>query len=682
MKYKQLAFLLAFPYLCSAQAKIDTTLNLQPVDVKIHFSKQSLMSASSSFHTLNEATIQQQQPTTLLTAMNTVAGIRMEERSPGSYRVAMRGSLIRSPFGIRNTKIYIDEFPLTDAGGNTYLNLVDPSFIQQISILKGPDGSLYGANSGGVIKIQPKGFGTLTDNISLNLMGGSFGLFAQQLGIQRQVNDKYQFAFNQSFTRSDGYRDNTALNKKAFQTTHQWNYNPVSQLRLYALYTDLAYQTPGGLTWQQYEDNPRQSRPAAGAIPSAKDQKAAIYNKTFFAALAHSTALTDGLSHHIAVYGSHTNFENPFITNYEVRKESNLGLRTYVSWDKDLSGRSLQMQLGAEGTIGWNKIHNYDNNKGDRGKLQAEDDLDNHSISVFYRTQLEILKHWNIEASVGLNQNKINYQKYYPLAEKGDIKLDMEWMPRIATNYQWQNMSWRFAYAKGYSTPTLAEVRSSDNIINKDLQAEKGNNFEIGYKIKTNNQRLIFDIAAYDYKMNNGIIRQLNEAGIEYYSNVGQMKQKGVESTVWLYVPTQSLLFQAITYQGAVAYNHYRFGHYEVGTQNLQGNRMTAVPNWVWSNTLFVDFAKHFHLNLYHNYTSSSPLNDINTVYAKKFNLVQAKLAWNTTIIRNTAAQLYVGVDNLLNEKYSLGNDINAFGGRFFNAAPTRNFYAGMKISI
>lgn len=37
------------------------------------------------------------------------------------------------------------------------------------------------------------------------------------------------------------------------------------------------------------------------------------------------------------------------------------------------------------------------------------------------------------------------------------------------------------------------------------------------------------------------------------------------------------------------------------------------------------------------------------------------------------------GIDNILNQKYSLGNDLNAMGGRYYNAAPTRNFYIGVK---
>lgn len=682
MKRNLLCILLILPIFSIAQSQKDSTILLQPVNLKLHFSKQSSLSASSSVHTLNEQHIEQQQQTTLLTSMNSIAGVRMEERSPGSYRIAMRGNLIRSPFGIRNTKVYIDELPFTDAGGNTYLNLIDPSFVKQIDVIKGPDGSLYGANIGGIIRIEPKGFGEIDSQIALDLSTGSYGLFHQQLGIQQKVNTKYQFSLNQSFLTSDGYRDHTALHKKAFQTAHQWNYNPSSQIRLYALYTDLGYETPGGLTQSQYDSNPRQARPAAGPNPSAEAQKAAIYNKTLFGGLSHDKEINDYLTHHIAIYGSHTDFKNPFITNYEIRKEDNLGFRTYLSWNKKLNNKAFQMQLGAEATFGWNKIHNYDNNKGVAADLQAEDDLNNRTINVFYRAQLEILNNWNVEASVGLNQNNIDFKTYYPTSENGNIKFDVEWMPRIATTYVLNNMSWRLSYAKGYSVPTLSEVRSSDNIINVNLQAEKGNNYEVGYKIRSADKRLIFDLAAYNFKIKNGIIRQLNDAGIEYYSNVGEINQKGVEGTIWLYIPTDLQIIKSINYQGAVAYNHYRFGEYQVANQDLKGNKVTTVPDWVWTNTVFLEVSKSIQLNIYHNYTSSSPLNDANTVFSKNINLLQAKLIWTKNISPKIKSQLYLGVDNLLNERYSLGNDINAFGGRYFNVAPARNYYVGLRLTM
>src|SRR3982750_1058709 len=98
-----------------------------------------------------------QHAASLIPAFNAVAGVRMEERSPGSYRLSLRGSLLRSPFGVRDVKVYFDEIPLSDAGGNTYLNALDINSIRSVEVLKGPDGSLFGANSGGVVILRPTG---------------------------------------------------------------------------------------------------------------------------------------------------------------------------------------------------------------------------------------------------------------------------------------------------------------------------------------------------------------------------------------------------------------------------------------------------------------------------------------------------------------------------------------------
>jgi iron complex outermembrane receptor protein len=40
----------------------------------------------------------------------------------------------------------------------------------------------------------------------------------------------------------------------------------------------------------------------------------------------------------------------------------------------------------------------------------------------------------------------------------------------------------------------------------------------------------------------------------------------------------------------------------------------------------------------------------------------------------------FIGMDNILDQRYSLGNDLNAFGGRFYNAAAPRNFYVGLTV--
>jgi len=689
-KFFLFAITLSIPYAAWSQTtdSVSAHQEISPVSIQAYFSQQPILELTAAAQTISAQQIEIQQNTTLLPAFNTVPGIRMEERSPGSYRLAMRGSLIRSPFGIRNTKIYIDEFPLTDAGGNTYLNLLDPASVQSIHILKGPDGSLYGANSGGVIRIQPKGFDIHENQTSLLLSGGSFGLFQEQLSLQQKVNEKYSFSFDQSFTRSDGYRDNTALNKKTFQTAHRWQYNRQNEFRLFALYSDLGYRTPGGLTQEQMEENPRMARPAGGPNPGAKEQQAGIYNKTFYGGVAHDARINSKLSHTVSIFGSYTDFENPFITNYEYRTEKNLGLRTYFSYeDRDKTWLQWQMQLGFEGQKGWNSIDNYDNEGGVSTHPQAKDDLDNIQGSFFYRAMAKLYGRWTVEGSLGLNQSKIDYRQRYPeIAQPtGHIDFGGIWMPRIATSYLLTDrIAVRGSISKGYSPPTIAEVRSSDNIINTDLEAETGTNYEVGARLESRRRRFIADLSFYHYNMKNGIIRQLRENGAEYYTNSGEMRQRGVEASIWAYIldPAQDRWIQSVSIQSSASYNHYRFGKYRVDEDDFSRNKVTAVPDWVWSNTLLIGLPKQFGLNLSHNFASTMPLNDANTVFSEKFHLVQAKGTWAWQLKNRQQLQFFAGIDNLLNEGYSLGNDINAFGNRFFNPAPTRNYYGGVRVIL
>lgn len=573
-------------------------------------------------------------------------------------------------------------------GGNTYLNLIDPLGVASIHILKGPDGSLYGANSGGVVRLQPKGFDVQENQIQLNVTAGAYGLFQEQLSIQHKASERYNFSFDQAFVRSDGYRENSSLNKKAFQTAHQWRYSPQAELRVFALYSDLGYRTPGGLTAAQMAENPRQARPAAGATPGAREQQAGIYNKTFYGGVAHQWQLSDKLTHHVSVFGSTTDFENAFMTNYEVRDERNLGMRTFVSYvGRDQGSVQWEMQLGFEGQKGWNKINNYDNNKGVQGAEQAKDKLDNNQYSFFYRAMAKFYNRWTVEGSLGLNKASIAYEQLFPTVANGtgDIEFDAIWMPRLASSFLLtNNLALRASISKGYSTPTIAEVRSSDKQVNTALDAETGTNYETGIRWESRNRRFMADLAFYSYQMDNGIIRQLDANGADFYVNAGKMDQKGIEASVNVHIlkPQTHGWMRDLTYQGAVARQFYKFERYELAGKDYSGNKVTAVPDWTVANTLSASFAQGIFIHLLHNHVSSMPLNDANTVEAKKYDLLQAKAGVTLPLQGKLGIQLFVGADNLLNEKYSLGNDINAFGNRFFNPSPTRNFYGGVKLML
>jgi iron complex outermembrane receptor protein len=132
---------------------------------------------------------------------------------------------------------------------------------------------------------------------------------------------------------------------------------------------------------------------------------------------------------------------------------------------------------------------------------------------------------------------------------------------------------------------------------------------------------------------------------------------------------------------GSFTLNDFKFGEYQAGNSNFRGNKLTGIPDQVFTAGLQSEFLNHFYFNLNFNYTGGMPLNDVNTVYASAYRLWQSKIGWKTKVKRKLL-DTYFLVDNISDEQYSLGNDINAFGGRFFNPAPGRNILLGIALQL
>ncbi|WP_257667090.1 TonB-dependent receptor [Parapedobacter tibetensis] len=673
------------------QSPQDTThqdiTHLEEVMVRAYFAEQPLLRLTASAGIISNTTLHHQSGTTLLPAINTIPGVRMEERSPGSYRLSLRGSLLRSPFGVRNVKVYLDEIPLTDAGGNTYLNILDAGSVGDIEVLKGPDGSIFGANSGGVVLIRPAGLSGKSNTGSLRFSGGSYGLFHQQLAVEMHPSSNYRFSVNQAYQRADGYRQNSAMKRAAFQTAQRWKYNQTNEFRLLALYSDLRYQTSGGLTEAQYAEDPKLARPATATIPGAAEQQAGIINKTLIGGIVHDAQLTGNLRHVVSVFGSHTDFSNPFITNYEIRDEYNVGFRSYFDYANSNSDVfSWRANAGVEWQYGRADIYNYDNNGGSLGNEQAADALKNNQHFYFARFSADMRNRLFLEGSLSLNYYGYGFRSIFPMHESmfTDKRFDAEWMPRIALSYLLnRHLAWRASVSRGYSPPTIAEVRPSDNVINTLLEAETGWNYETGFRWQTDNRRIFIDGSVFYYRMEDAIIRQVRETGAEFFGNAGGVDQRGIEfsASTWAVEPRQAGWLRGLEIGANLTISRFRFGDYRIGEEfDFTGNKLTGVPSETLVSSLLVQFPLNIEAYLMHNYTSSIPLNDANTVHADAYQLLQAKVSWWRSLGHQLKLQFFVGADNILNQGYSLGNDINAFGGRFFNAAARRNFYGGVMV--
>ena len=660
---------------------IDTAKKLEEVVVKGYYNKQPLLRSVSAVNIIDSNQLKNQQQSSLVSALNSVTGVRMEERSPGSYRLSLRGSLLRSPFGIRNIKIYLDEIPLTDAGGNTYLNSIDPLALQSVEIYKGPEANIFGANTGGAVLISSTDENT--SKVRATVTAGSYGLFHQTAKIQHQFK-KYSFSIFQGYQRSDGYRENSDMSRKYFQTAHQLDYNKGS-LKLFAFYSDLSYNTPGGLTFQQLEQNPRSARPATATLPGAIAQKAGIFNKSTLVGLTNNYQIAPKFKHVISLFTSYTDFKNPFITNYEKRYESTLGLRTFVEYAESEKDLKWNAQLGAETAGTKTQIKNFDNSAGEPSNLQVFDRLKANQDFAFARINFDIKRKLLFELATSINFFNYQYESVFPIpVDVQKRKFRNQVMPKIAASYLLSKVvSVRASVSKGYSPPTIAEVRASDNNINNNLQAELGWNYEAGLRFNSKNNRFYANVNIFHFELQDAIVRRLNANDTEYFINAGGTKQQGVEleTSLWVWKSDISRV-SSIQIRSNYTYNRFRFRDFQNGDLNFSGNRLTGVPANVLVTSLLMEFKNGIYLFAQHNYTSAIPLNDSNAAFAEKYNLVEVKTGINKLKIGKLDSDLFVGINNLFNQKYSLGNDLNAVGNRFYNPAAGINFYIGTALKL
>ncbi|MDR3693468.1 TonB-dependent receptor domain-containing protein [Mucilaginibacter sp.] len=684
--YTSLFFIFAIATGVAGQTQKDTSRNLQAVTIKAYLTEQPVLTVPASVSVISQQQLNVQPDNSFISVLNSQPGVRAEERSPGSYRLSIRGSLLRSPFGVRDVKIYYDDIPLTDAGGNTYLNAIDFNSIHNMEVLKGPDGSLFGANSGGVVLLSPVNHHADGNYISAGLNGGSYGLLHENTALQNKSGN-YQLNLNQAYEGYGGYRQHSYMQRHYIQVVNSWTYNKNDQFRLLGFYSDLDYETPGGLTLTQFEADPQEARVPTKVTPGAIQQKAGIYQKVLFGGAVNEYHFNEHLRNVLSVFGTYVDFTNPFITNYGQRYEGTYGFRTYFEYTGDeRKNYNWKTNFGVEWQQTNSDINNYGNRNGARDTAQTLDKINTNQHFFFGRYVADIAKRFRLETALSLNFYDYKFLNVFPNAETAytDRNFKPQLMPRVALAYQITNdFVWRASVSRGYSTPTTAEIRPTDHAINPNLGAEDGWNYETGFRLRNTDESMFLDASVFYYRINNAIVPRFNADETTYYINAGGTNQPGLEVyfTDWIIRQNNSDFVRGLQFNESVTLDHFKFSSdYHDATSSYAGNQLTGVPEQVVITSLQIKLPQYLYLYIEHNYTARIPLNDGNTVYAPHYNLLAAKAGWQHQFNRKSRFELYAGAENLLNQKYSLGDDLNALGSRYYNAAPPRNYYLGFNV--
>ncbi len=515
---------------------------------------------------------------------------------------------------------------------------------------------------------------------SLEYVTGSYNLqniFASSsLG---KENNRYHLTY--AHNESNGYRVQSRMRRDNFTWQSKLKVSEKEELSGSILVTDMYYQTPGALTLTEYNNNPRAARPAAGGLPSAVDAKASIKQKNIIAGFTNKYKINKHVNNSTTFYGAYSQVKNAAIRNYEKRKEPHFGGRSIFTYKKQIEKTGWQWVAGAEFQRGNFNTQVSDNRNGNPDTLRTNDEIYTKTYNIFVQGDVTVKDEWFVTAGLSLTKTKVSIERLtsFPVTIQSRSYRN-ELAPRISLL---RKMNKDFVLlatvSRGFAPPTIAELLPSTGVISTDLEAEQGWNYEVTARYYLFKRRMQLEATGFYFRLNEALVQRRDLSGADFFVNAGDVKQKGMELHAdYTYLPVNRRAIDYLLLRAAFSYNHFRYGSFIRGINDFSGKTVPSVP----ANTFSLLADVHFNNGIYSQATYYSAsrifLNDANTASANAYHLLGWRLGWKKDLKQRYRLNFYAGADNLLDEKYSLGNDINAAANRFYNAAPRRNYYVGV----
>lgn len=628
---------------------------------------------------------------------NQMPGVRWEERGPGgSRRISMRGSLLRSPFGVRNIKAYLGNAPLTSPDGSTPIELLDPATVPYLEVLKGADGSQFGAGTGGSIHANNFEFSSHGPRYRFGLTGGAYGLLRARAQVYLNRND-WGFQAHYIHQQHAGYRAQEA-NRKDFAVLTGSRIKGDHVVRLQTMIYAGEWELPGALDSLQVVADPRQANPFSQAGDAHVDRK------RFRTQIDHNWG-TGRWGTSSGLYFNFTSKLNPYATSpffSGYKDESAMGIGGKVSVEGELK-EYLTVSAGAEYQSEGQNLMEFENLDGNPGAMRLQYDT-RSSTNLQYAGLEWALSENFLTLRMSRNQTAYSLQEVFSpdsLDDSGDYAFSTVFLPSVTYTRRNPHSNWYQIHLKasgGYAPPSLWELQANANGAGPALEAERALNLELRCHInprKPRYSRLRIELQTYAGLTYDALLPENLPSGATTFANKGESQQLGAEMLFRLTrIPRHSKTVTQFKQTLTASFQQYTFVDYAPDGIDLSGNRIPGIPEWNINSmtTLNLSNGLSFHNQI--GVTSSIPLDDENTVYQNAYALWDAKISYRldlAPLIRqeqyltrhpNSMLEMFFGGRNLLGSQYSSYLQLNGFGGRFWNPANPRTAYLGLSYSI
>ncbi|WP_380266834.1 TonB-dependent receptor PqqU [Klebsiella pneumoniae] len=684
---------LLLPLIAAAQAADEQTMVVTAAPTMV-----SELDTPAAVSVVNGDEMRQAAPRVNLSeSLGAVPGLQVQNRQnyAQDLQLSIRGFGSRSTYGVRGLRIYVDGIPATMPDGQGQTSNIDIGSVDTIEVLRGPFSALYGNSSGGVINVTSQ-TGTQPPTVEASSYYGSFGTWHYGMKATGAVGDgshagdvDYTVSTNRFTTH--GYRDHSGARKNLANARLGVRINDVSKLTLLLNSVDIKANDAGGLTADEWRDNPRQS-------PRGDQYNTRKNTRQTQAGLRYERQLSaqDDLS--VMMYAGEretTQFQS--IPRAPQLKPSHAGgvidlTRHYQGIDTRLTHRGellvpvtltagldyenmSERRKGYETFVMVNGAPQY----GEQGALRRNERNLMWNVDPYLQTQWQLTDKLSLDAGVRYSSVWFDSNDYYITPGNGDDSGDAsyhKWLPAGSLKYALTD-AWNvyLSAGRGFETPTINELSyRSDNQsgLNFGLKPSTNDTVEIGSKTRIGNG--LFTAALFQTNTDNEIVVDSSSGGRTSYKNAGKTRRQGMELGLDQQFGESWRLKAAWTWLDAT----YRTNVCDDASCN--GNRIPGIARNMGYASFGYQPEQGWYAGSDIRYMSDIMANDENTAKAPSWTVVGLTTGYKWSYGRMDM-DLFGRIDNLFDREYVGSVIVNESNGRYYEPAPGRNYGIGLNLA-
>jgi iron complex outermembrane recepter protein len=579
-----------------------------------------------------------------------IPGVFVQSRpNQDEARITIRGSGIRTNWGVRGMRVLINGVPLTDADGLTDIDAIDLAMIDRVEVLRGPASSLYGTGSlGGVVHFiaLPEPQSVAADAYAA---AGGYGFHRYGISLSG-TGTSHSYLVSGSYHDKDGYREQSGGTSRRMYGMLTYLPDENSELQLLAFWRSIGFDLPGSLTFEEFTADPRRANETAVINRWRKEKSRSRLGARY------SRCLTPGITVLFSgFYGEHATPYHPIFMLLEEDFRSSGGEIQVQSETKDERHRII-VGLSRENVGGGARY--YVNNGGVRGTLMRNERIGVTGSALFGHYDVRISGRLGMGLGLRFDRNNVRFEDLI-----GEASFDREtdgWSGSVGASYRAAAaLSVYISTGFGFEPPAITEIRGSDF----SLEAVRAVNFETGIRFEPS---VMFSasVSLYDMRLTNDII-PYTEAFQTKYRNADRTRHRGIECLVTLRTNVGFLLNAAYTH------SDFRF----VRDESFAGNVVPGIPPHRVATRLQYDSRFGFFGGVGGEWNYRFSMNDSNTDKHPSYGVVSIFTGFGYGLISVEAS-----VENLFNELYASYVRVNESSLRYFEPGDGRSFHVRMRV--